>query len=152
VAGITNKCKAEMLDVFYRGDAGPTSFFLALVTNSPAPTATTNILSDLTEIAPGNGYELGGQPVARTSAGFPLLEEDDSGDKGIVGLKEFIFLADGGVLPSDGVAARFAVLTDNQTPQSSRKVYLYFDLDSDVLLSDGQQLTINGMNTEIIEP
>lgn len=152
MTGLTNKLKAEMLAVFFRDDSAPVSFFLALVTNATAPGPDTNFMSDLTEIAAGNGYVAGGEAFARNPTDFPISTEDDSNDKGIVGLRDIVFTASGGPLPPSGGGARYAVLTDDNATISLRKVYLFFDLISERFLSDTQDLEINGMTAELLEP
>ena len=149
--GSTNKLKAESLALFFRNDAAPVSFFLALVTNDNLPGPDTNTMADLTEIAAGNGYVAGGQAIARNDTDWPTSIEDDAGDKGVVGLENITFTASGGPLPSSGNGARYAVITDDNVTISARKVYLWFDLFSERFLTDTQELQINGMNLEAIE-
>ena len=148
--GMTNKLKAELLDVFFRGEPGPIKFYLALVTSSPSPGPTTNILSDLTELPTGSGYTTGGVEFSRDDTDFPNLIENDTNNKGIVELKDIIFTATG-PFPASGPGAHYAVLTDDASPIGNRKVYLWFDLQSDRSLVDTQSLQINDMNAELLE-
>jgi len=151
MSGGTNKLKAEMMALFFRNELEPTTFFVALVTNDNVPGPDTNTMADLTEITAGNGYVAGGQAIARDNIDFPTFTEDDSADKGVLGLKNLTVTASGGPIPSSGNGARYAVLTDDNGTISSRKVYLWFDLLSEKFLSDTQQLQMNGMNAEIHE-
>jgi len=151
VPGMTNNLKAELLDAFFRAGPEPTGFFLALVTSSPIPGPDTNTMFNLTEIALGNGYAEGGQAFARSSSGFPTSTEDDGSDRGIVELKDIVFTATGGSIPSSGAGARYAVLTDNNATVDDRKVYLWFDLQSDLIVSEDQDLQINNMTAELVE-
>jgi hypothetical protein len=73
MAGWTNKGKFSILDAYFRNTGAPTNFYVALVTPATAPTADTNTLSDLTEIAPGNAYATGGFQLARTSVDFDQI-------------------------------------------------------------------------------
>jgi len=51
-----------MLDYFLRRYTPlPTAFYFALCTDAVAPTADTNTLGELAEIAVGNGYDAGGR-------------------------------------------------------------------------------------------
>ena len=151
MSGLTNKLKAELLGVFFRGEAAPVSYFLALVTGDNVPGPDTNTMADLTELDAGNGYVAGGQAIARDAIDFPTSDEDDTGDKGVVGLKDIIFTANGGNLPASGNGARYAVLTDDNVTVNDRKVYLWFDLQADRFLTDTQDLQINGMAAELLE-
>ena len=149
--GITNKAKTEMLDVFFRNGTEPGNFYLALVTADDVPGPDTDVLGDLTEIPAGNGYSTGGVLVDRSSGGFPILIEEDDDDKGIIGLIDTVFTASAGPIPSGGNDIRYAVLTNDDGTIPDRKVYLWFDLLTDRLISDGQQLQINDMTAELIE-
>lgn len=153
MSGLTNKLKADLLAAFFRAEVGaqPASFFLALVTDATIPGPDTDTMADLTEIAAGNGYVAGGEALARDATDFPTSTEDDGGNKGVVGLRDIIFTASGGPIPDTGDGARYAVLTDDNVTISSRKVYLWFDLLSEKVLSDTQELQINGMIAELIE-
>ena len=131
MSGFTNKLKAEMLAAFFKGASMPASFFLALATNATAFGPDTNTLSDLTEIAPGNGYTQGGIAIAKYAIDFPTSSEDDTNDKGIIGLKNIVFTATGGSIPASGNGARYAVLTGPGATVGSRKVYLSIDLQSE---------------------
>lgn len=141
-SGITNKEKYQILGQRYRNQAAPSSFNMALVTNATPPTADTNTLSQLTEIAAGSGYTSGGISVARNSTDFDVLTEDDTNDRAFVQIKDLVFTASGGSLPVSGGGARYAVLTDNNLTVGDREVLAYFDLVSDRTVSDGQSLTL----------
>ena len=151
MSGFTNKLKAELLAAFFQGASAPASFFLALVTDATAPGPDTNTLADLTEIAAGNGYTAGGIAIAKNTTDFPTSTEDDANDKGIIGLKDIKFIANGGPIPASGNGARYAVLTGPGATVSSRKVYLWIDLVSARTVSDGQELRINGITAEMLQ-
>jgi hypothetical protein len=103
-----------------------------------APGPDINVLTDLTEIAAGNGYTAGGAAVARnTTTGFDSLTEDDTNDLGSIQLQDVTWTASGGSIPSSGNGARYVVLVDD-----SANVICFWDLDSDVTVTSGQQLTI----------
>lgn len=142
MAGFTNKGKARMLNGFMRGQSVPTTFYMALVTSATAPTQDTNTLSELTEIAAGNGYTTGGLAVARNTTDFDTYTEDDTGDLAYVRIKDLVWTASGGNLPASGSGARYAVLLDDNATVGSREVLAYFDLSSDRTVSSGQTLTL----------
>ncbi len=142
MAGWTNKGKAHVLDVTFRGATPPTNYYVALVTSATAPTADTNTLSQLTEIAAGNGYTAGGIQLARNSTDFDSLTENDTNDRGEMQIKDLVWTATGGSIPSSGNDARYAVLTDDDATVGNREVYAFWDLSSGRSISDTQTLTL----------
>lgn len=151
MAGFTNKGKAQMLAEWCRGTGAPTGFYVALVTSAVAPTADTNTFSELTEIAAGNGYTTGGLAVARNATDFDTLNEDDANDRGSVQIKDLVWTASGGAIPASGNGARYAVLLDDNVTIASREVLAFWDLASDVSVSDGQTLTLQNLELRASE-
>ena len=141
-SGWTNKGKHHVHNITWRNATEPANYYLALVTSAVAPTADTNTLSQLTEIAAGNGYTTGGYQLTRNATDFDVLTEDDSGDAAFVQIKDVVWTASGGNLPASGNGARWAVLTDDNVTVGSREVYAWFDLTSDRTVSTGQTLTL----------
>lgn len=148
-SGITNKGKYKLLDWVFRGTALPTNFYIALITSAATPTADTNTFSELTEIAAGNGYTAGGISLTKNSTDFDTLTEDDTGDKGLVQLKDIAWTASGGSLPASGNGARYAILTDDNATQGSRLVLAWWDLVSDRSVSVGQPLTLQNCELDL---
>lgn len=142
MAGWTNKGKYKMLGWTLRGESMPTNLYLALVTSATAPSADLNTLSELTEIAAGNGYTSGGYQLAFNSTDWDVWTEDDTNDRGLIQLKDITWSASGGSIPDSGSGARYAVLTDDNGTVGSREVYGYWDLAADRSVSDGQDLTL----------
>ena len=102
-----------------------------------SPSFDTNTLSDLDEIAVGNGYNAGGATVARdVTTGFNAPAEDDDDDFANIQLQNVTFTASG-TIPSSGAGARYAVLTD-----ASGNVIVWWDLGSDNSVSHSQTLQI----------
>ena len=143
-SGMTNKGKKNLLGYVFHGDTLPTKFYLALVTSAVTPNADTNTLDELTQIAVGNGYTTGGYELSPGGTDFPTLTEDDTNDKGILGIKEIIWTASGGNIPSSGNGARWAILTDDNATEGSRNVLGWYDLSADRTISNTQQLKISG--------
>lgn len=151
MAGFTNKGKFWLLNQTLRNVTEPTNLYVALVTSATAPTADTNTLSQLTEIAAGNGYTSGGFQLTRNATDFDVMTEDDTADSAYAEIKDITWTASVGNLPASGNGARYAVLTDDNVTVSSREVYFYWDLVADRTVSVGQTLTIAGLRITIQE-
>lgn len=151
MAGLTNKGKFRILNGFFRNTSVPTNFYVALVTSATAPTADINTLSQLTEIAAGNGYTAGGIQLARNSTDFDALTENDTDDRGELQIKDLVWTASGGSLPASGSGARYAVLTDDNATVGSREVLAFWDLTSDRTVSVGQTLTLQNCELRLTE-
>lgn len=150
MAGWTNRGKYAALAEFSRNTSPvTTSFYLALVRSTP--TADTNLMSDLTEIAAGNGYTSGGQAVNRNATDFDVLTEDDTNDRAYVQLRDYTWTASGGTLPSDGNGATYCVLTDDNATVANRNVYCYGSLGGARVVSDGQSLTLQNFELRLNE-
>lgn len=140
---VTNKGKWWMLDQLFRNATEVTSLYAALVTSAVAPTVDTNTLSELTQIASGNGYTTNGIALTRNSTDFDVLTEDDSADTAYVEMRDLVWTASGGTLPGSGNGARYLVLTDDNATAGSRLVLAWWDLTSDRSVSSGQTLTVS---------
>lgn len=140
---VTNKGKWWMLDQLFRNATENTNLYAALVTSAVAPTVDTNTLSELTQIASGNGYTTNGIALTRNSTDFDVLTEDDSADTAYVEMRDLVWTASGGTLPGSGSGARYLVLTDDNATAGSRLVLAWWDLTSDRSVSSGQTLTVS---------
>jgi predicted TIM-barrel enzyme len=141
MAGFTNRGKYAIMESYFRADTQytPGGFKVALVTSATAPAADHNVLSDLTQIATGNGYTDGGATIARNSTDVDTCTEDDGNDRSYIRLKDVVWTASGGPIPASGNGARYAVLLDDDTTPN---LIGYWDLSSDRQVSDGQSLTL----------
>lgn len=151
MAGWTNRGKYLILQSFFRNTGAPTVFYLALFDSSVAPTADTNVVSDLGQIPAGNGYTSGGISVARNATDFDVLTEDDANDRALIQLKDEVWTASGGNLPGSGTGARYAGLTDDNATVGSRQVVAFFDLSSNRVVSDTQSLTLQNVEMRLTE-
>lgn len=142
MAGWTNKGKWRMLGWVFVNQTEPTNFYVALVTSAVAPTADTDTLGQLTQIATGNGYTDGGYSLTPGATDFDVHTEVDASDYALVQIKDITWTASGGPIPSSGNGARYAVLTDDNGTVGSREVLAYWDLTSDRTVSSGQDLTL----------
>lgn len=151
MAGWTNRGKYNTLAEKYRAATAPTNYYVALLTSATAPTADSNLMSDHTEIAAGNGYTSGGYSLARNATDFDVLTEDDTNDRALVQVKDVVWTAAGGAIPASGSGARYAVLLDDNVTVGSREIDTYWDLASDRAVSDGQTLTLQNLEIRINE-
>lgn len=151
MAGFTNKGKYRELEVRYQGAANVTNYYVALVTSATAPTADTNTMSQLTEIAAGNGYTAGGYQLTPNGTDFDVLTEDDTNDRAFIQIKDVTWTASGGSIPASGNGARYAVLTDDNATPANREILAFWDLSSDRSVSDGQDLTLQNCELRLTE-
>ena len=152
MAGMTNRGKKKILDYYFRRQGTlPTNFYIALVTSAQAPGPDTNLLSDLTQIAAGNGYISGGIQISPNTTDFDTMTEDDVADKGILQINDIVWTASGGALPASGNGARYAVLTDDNGTVGNREVLFYWDLVSDRSVSSGVQLSLKDLEIQLTE-
>ena len=149
--GWTNKGKYAVLGYAFRADSIPTNFYVLLATSATAPVADTNTVSELTQIAVGNGYTDGGYALTPGSTDFDVHTEVDASDWALVQIKDVVWTASGGNIPDTGDGARYAVLTDDNVTISAREIYCYWDLTSDRSVSDGQSLTLQDCEIRIAE-
>lgn len=147
----TNRGKMLVLDWAFRGATRPTNFYVALVTSATAPTVDINTLSELTQIATGNGYTDGGIQLTPGNTDFDSLAENDANDRAELQLKDLVWTAAGGNLPASGNGARYAVLTDDNATVGSRQVIAYWDLTADRTVSDTQNLTLQNSELRLTE-
>lgn len=151
MAGFTNRGKKLLLEEMFRNPTEFTNFYVALCTSATAPTADTNTLSELTQIASGNGYTANGIQLSRNSTDFDTLTEDDTGDLAKILIKDLVWTASGGNLPASGGGARYAVLTDDNATAGSRQILAFWDLGSDRTVSDTQTLTLQDCELRLTE-
>lgn len=152
MAGWTNRGKARILNYWYRREGGlPNLFYLALVTGSITPTAATNVLGDLQEIAVGSGYSAGGVGISPDTESFVTFLEDDGGGLARLGIADYFFLADGGQLPVSGGGARWVVMLDDNATPAQREVLHYWSLESDRIVPAGSRLVIETLEISITE-
>ena len=141
-SGVTNRGKYNILAYVFRNATEVTNFYVALFTSAATPTVDTNTKSELTEIANGTGYTTGGYSTDRNSTDWDTLTEDDTNDRAIIQLKNIVWTASGGSVPTSGNGARWACLTDDNATQGSREIWAWWDLTSDRTVSDTQTLTL----------
>ncbi len=151
MAGMTNRGKYWTLDWVFRGATLPTNYYVALVTSAVAPDPDINTLSELTQIATGNGYTDGGYSLTPNGTDFDVLTEVDASDRADIQVKDVTWSASGGSIPDTGDGARYAVLTDDNGTVGSRIIIGWWDLVSDRTVSDGQDLTLQDLELRLQE-
>jgi hypothetical protein len=151
MAGWTNKGKHHVLEIPFQNATEKTNYYVILLTSATAPDADTNVINDVTEIAAGQGYTSGGFQLTPNGTDFDTCTEDDTNDRGLIQIKDVVWTASGGNLPSSGSGARYAVLCDDNATVTSREIYGYWDLSSDRTVSDGQSLTLQNCELRINE-
>lgn len=155
MAGFTNRGKIRVLEIALANTAQsgyiPTGFAVHLCTPATAPTAGTNTITALTEVADGNGYSTAGYSINRNLTDWDVQTEDDANTYSYMQLKDVAWTAAGGDIPSAGSGARYAILTNNTSTLASREVYMYWDLSSERTVSNGQTLTLQNCEARLSE-
>jgi hypothetical protein len=151
MSGVTNRGKYLMLLEYFRNPAEVTNLYVALFTSAGVPTVDTNVFSELTEIAAGNGYTTGGIALSRNATDFDVASEDDSGDLAKIQVRDLAWTAAGGSLPASGAGARYACLTTDEATVANRQVIAFWDLVSDRTVSVGQVLTLQDCEVRATE-
>jgi hypothetical protein len=151
MAGFTNKGKWRLLGWAFVNQTIPTNYYVILFTSATAPDQDSNTVSDHTEITAGNGYTTGGYSLTPGATDFDVHTEDDTGDLGKVQIKDIVWTATGGPIPSAGGGARYAALTDDNGTVANRELYAYWDLTSDRSVSSGQTLTLQDCELQLTE-
>lgn len=150
--GQTNRLRYNLLDVYFRGTAAPSGFFLALCTSGSPPTDDTNVFGDLVEIADGNGYTAGGYALTPGATDFDVLTEDDGNDQAYVQIKDVEWLASGGPIPASGDPVRYVVLLGPHATPASREVLDWWDFGGNITAPDGSGILARDLQTTIKKP
>jgi hypothetical protein len=149
MAGFTNRGKAKLFQYAFQGTASPGTCYVGLYLSGTAPTADTNVKSDLAEIATGNGYTAGGYALPAGTASWDTITENDGSDLALIQAKDVAWTATGGNIPASGSGARYAALADGTI--SASNVLAFWDLASDRTVSTGQTLTIQNCELDLTE-
>lgn len=139
---VTNRGAYLLGQYAFRGVTPPVNYFVALIVSATPPTVDTNTLGELTEIAAGNGYTTGGYQLTRGTTDFDSNVENDTNDRAETQIKDVVWTASGGPIPSSGNGARYAVLTTDEATVANRQVLMAWSLVSDRTVSDGQPLSL----------
>jgi hypothetical protein len=113
-----------------------------LLTPATAPTAGTDTIAAVTQVADGNGYSTGGYTIARNTTDWDTFTESDTGSRAFAQLKDVVWTASGGAIPGSGSGARYAALGNFTSTLASTEIWYYWDLSSERTVSDGQTITL----------
>lgn len=144
---VTNRGRYLFLGYAFRNTARPTNWYVGLGTNTTAPTVDTNTVADISQIATGNGYTSGGISLSLNSTDFDVYTEDDTNDRALIQIRDLVWTASGGPIPSSGVGARWLYLSDDNGTESARQIAAAWDFGSAYSVSTGQTITVQ--NAEI---
>lgn len=134
----TNRFFYRVQEWIFNGGSVPSNFYLAFVTDATPPTSDTDTLSQLTEISAGGGYSAGGIQLSPNATDFPGLTEDDVNNDSEISMRNITVVASGGSIGP----FRYAVLTDDNVTLGDREVFAFWDLGSDITVTDGQSFTL----------
>lgn len=148
----TNRGYLRTLDAIFRGAALPTNFYVMLVTAATVPDPDTNLVSELTEIAAGNGYTTGGFQLARNATDFDSLTEQDDDDRAAIQMKDVTWDASGGDIPPSGDDARYAIIVDDNGTIADREVWAFWDLGGNTSATDGDSITLQDLTLRLTPP
>lgn len=109
---VTNRGKLRILQYALQARTQPADWKAILVTDTP--TEATNVLSDLTEVANGNGYTTGGIAIANTTSGWDVSSEDDTDNYAEIQMIDAVWTASGGDIPASGDNPRYIVVCNDE--------------------------------------
>jgi len=141
-----------MLSWVFPRVAFPTNYYVALVTDAVAPTVDINTLGELTQIATGNGYVDGGYELTPNDTDFDTTTEDDTLNKALCQIKDLVWTAVAGPIPSAGDGARYAILTDDNGTIANRQVIATWDLGTARSCTATHTITLQDCELQAIEP
>jgi hypothetical protein len=133
--------------------AVPTGLYLALTSVGTPPDRSTNTLSQLSEIAAGNGYVAGGAAVLMNATDFDTRVEDDAAYRAYVRLKDMAYVASGGSIPASGSGIRYAVLVTDEATAGNRQVIHWWDLGTEYgTIPSGETLRLVDLELGLTAP
>ena len=151
----TNKGKFLLLDWVFGGEPLPDNFYVALVTADNVPTVDTNTLSELTEIADGNGYTEGGYELTPGTPDFDVIIEDDDNNLAYIQIKDILWTAAGGNIPASGNGARYVVLTDDSESSAAalgdRQIIAVWDMVTDRVATNGFPISLTNLELRTVD-
>lgn len=141
----------QLFDIVFNGATPPADFRLILITSAAVADVDTNTLSELVEIAAGNGYAAGGFTIPRNATGFPNLTEDDILNRVEITIQTVQIAAAGGPIPASGGGMNQAVLTDGTG--GAANVFAAYDVPgAPVTVPDGNTLDLRDGQLILSQP
>ena len=155
--GITDRGKMWMVAWAFEDTTASDTLFIMLCTSDVTPDADTETFATLTPIASGNGYTSTGgigatEGFLLTNAGTDFNTITEASGYAYIRIRDIVWTATSGPIPSSGDGARWAVLTDNNTTIDSREVLAWFDLAEDRSVADGNDLTLEDLELRLTAP
>lgn len=130
----TNRGLYLLLTYVFQNDV-PSNFYVALIQGvSAAPTAATNVLSDLTEETTGYGYTAGGMYKGRNTGGWEATTENDSSDYAEIEMTDTVWAASGGVIGEN----KYPALCDDTS--GDHQVIAYWEFTQLESCADGYEM------------
>ncbi len=133
----------------FRNADRPANYYLALLTSAVAPTHDTKDMSQVTQIATGNGYTDGGYALNLNATDFEAIIEDDVNQLAELHIKQVVWNATTGALPSSGNPAQYIVLTTGDATIANREILWYETFTSPQAILLGQTLTVSNMKLRL---
>jgi len=150
----TNRGKFLLLDWVFGGEPLPNNFYVMLITADNVPTVDTNTLSELTEIADGNGYTEGGYELTPGAGDFDVIIEDDVNNLARIQIKDILWTATGGTIPASGNGARYVVLTDDSESSAAalgdRQIIAVWDMVTDRVATNGFPISLTNLELRTV--
>ncbi len=140
MAGVTNRGKLREREIVLTNTvpAALTAWKIHLCTSASLPTADTNTLSELTQVANAFGYLQAGYNVPRSTAGWDSITEDDTNDRARALLVDTLVAASGGSIAD----IKSIVVADANATLGSREIYYYWILATALTLLDGDSVNL----------
>ncbi|MEO0481946.1 MAG: hypothetical protein AAF196_20975 [Planctomycetota bacterium] len=141
-SGWTDRGNARAFEILFQGATPAEVFHVALVSNAVTPTVATNTFGELDEIPAGNGYDAGGIQINRGTTDFDSLVE---GNPTVQEIRDIIWTASGGTLPSAGSGARWGIVMTDDPVIADREVWMWIDMEADRTAGIGEEIGFSGL-------
>ena len=135
---LTYRGQTLLLKYAFGEESIPTSFRMKLVTDAEV-TAAVNSMSELNELANGQGYTTAGIAFDETDMTFTQGNGTNQASATVTD-GTFSWTATAGGIPASGTGYTYAVITDGTATDN---VIMFIDLDGPDTLDAGQTLDIN---------
>lgn len=145
--GWTDRGRLRVLQRLHDGTALPGSYKVHLCTEVDEPGAETVLLSELTQIANGNGYSTNGIDVAISTSNASVA---DGGVANKATLTVSVVVTATGNVPASGNPIAYVVLTDDNATVANREVLYFWGLDRTQTMRINDELALN-LKTDIRE-
>ena len=149
-AFITNRGLYTLLGILYRAQSAPTTWDAVLCLATLAPDDNTNVVGAY-QIATGTGYTDGGESLTPGATDFDVWTEDDTNDWALVQAADITWTAASGSIPTSGNGARYLCWCDDDATTANKEIFQVFDLVSERIVTDGNDLTVYDCEFKLAE-